>query len=100
MREYIQRGHIGLSETAEAVVKKLLAGAYCRVSTKEESQATSYEAQRKFYVDYIAKHPDWEFAGLYADEQTGTSAKKRKNFTRMINDALAGKLNIIITKSV
>ena len=75
--------------------------AYARVSTDHEEQQSSYEAQCDYYTNYIRKRDDWEFAGIYSDEGvTGTSTKKREGFTRMVDDALAGKIDLIITKSV
>ena len=75
--------------------------AYCRVSTDSEEQLTSYTTQKKVYTEMIAENPEWEFAGLYADEGiSGTRADKRPEFQKMINDCLAGKIDMIITKSV
>lgn len=75
--------------------------AYARVSTDHEEQQSSYEAQCDYYTNYIRGRDDWEFAGIYSDEGvTGTSTKKREGFTRMVDDALAGKIDLIITKSV
>ena len=80
--------------------KRKVAG-YARVSTDMEEQLTSYDAQVKYYTDYIKNHDDWEFVGMYADEGiTGISIKHREGFKRMIADALAGKIDLIITKSV
>ena len=75
--------------------------AYARVSTDHEEQQSSYEAQCDYYTNYIQRRDDWEFAGIYSDEGvTGTSTKKREGFTSMVEDALAGKIDLIITKSV
>lgn len=75
--------------------------AYARVSTDHEEQQSSYEAQVDYYTKYIKKRDDWEFAGIYSDEGvTGTPIKKREGFSEMIDDALAGKIDLIITKSV
>lgn len=75
--------------------------AYCRVSTDTEEQLSSYEAQVTYYEDYIKKRPDWEFAGIYADEGiTGTNTKNRVEFKRMIDDCMAGRIDLIITKSI
>ena len=75
--------------------------AYCRVSTDSEEQLTSYTNQKKVYTEMIAAKPEWEFAGLYADEGiSGTRADKRPQFQKMINDCIAGKIDYIITKSV
>ena len=75
--------------------------AYCRVSTDDEEQLTSYKNQMHFYSTMIAENKEWEFAGMYADEgKSGTRADKRPEFKRMIRDCLAGKIDYIITKSV
>lgn len=80
--------------------KRRVAG-YARVSTDMEEQLTSYDAQVKYYTDYIKNHDNWEFVGMYADEGiTGTSIKHRDGFKKMIDDALDGKIDLIITKSV
>ncbi len=77
------------------------AAAYARVSTDHEDQLTSYAAQVEYYTDYIKEREDLEFVGIYADEGiSGTSTKHREGFKRMIADALAGKIDLIITKSV
>jgi DNA invertase Pin-like site-specific DNA recombinase len=75
--------------------------AYCRVSTDSDEQLTSYKNQMKVYTEMIAQNKEWSFAGLYADEGiSGTRADKRPEFTKMINDCYAGKIDMIITKSV
>ena len=78
--------------------------AYARVSTNSEEQLTSYDAQVKHYTEHIKarEHSDnWQFVEVYTDKGiTGTSTKKREGFNRMIQDALAGKIDLIITKSV
>ena len=74
---------------------------YCRVSTDKEDQANSFDAQQRYFREYIQNHPDWELYKIYADEGiTGTSTKKRTQFNRMINDAYEGKFHMIITKEV
>lgn len=81
--------------------KKRRVAAYARVSTDQEEQLTSYEAQVDYYTNYIKGRDDWEFAGIYTDEGiTGTNTKKREGFKSMVADALDGKIDLIITKSV
>lgn len=76
-------------------------GIYVRVSTDDIRQTTSYELQKKYYEDFVLKHPNWELVKIYADEGiSGTSTKKRDAFNQMIADAKAHKLDLIITKSV
>ena len=80
--------------------KRKVAG-YARVSTDHDEQFTSYEAQIDYYTKYIKSRDDWEFVSVYTDEGiTGTSTKHREGFKRMIADALAGKIDLIVTKSV
>lgn len=75
--------------------------AYARVSTENEEQLSSYEAQVDYYTRYIKSNNQWKFIEVYADEGiSATSTKKRDGFNRMIKDALAGNIDLIITKSV
>ena len=84
-----------------AAAKKRKTAGYARVSTDSEEQATSYEAQVDYYTRYINGREDWEFAGVYTDEGiSATNTKKRDGFNQMIEDALDGKIDLIITKSV
>ena len=80
--------------------KRRVAG-YARVSSDSEEQATSYAAQMDYYTNYIQSRDDWEFVGMYSDEGiTATNTKRRDGFNEMVEDALAGKIDLIITKSV
>ena len=81
--------------------KKRKVAGYARVSTDSDEQFTSYEAQIDYYTQYIKSHDDWEFVNVYTDEGiSGTNTKHREGFNQMIEDALAGKIDLIITKSV
>ena len=83
------------------VQKKKRVAAYARVSTALEEQQNSYEAQIGYYTDYIKSKPEWEFVAVYADEGlTGTSYKHRDGLNRLIADAEAGKIELILTKSI
>ena len=94
------RKRVGNTATADNK-PKLKVAAYCRVSTDSEGQATSYDAQVEHYTEFIRKNPEWEFAGIYADDGiSGTNTKKREEFNRMIEDTMAGKIDMIITKSI
>lgn len=76
-------------------------GIYARVSTDDVRQTTSYELQKKYYEDFVDKHPNWTLYKIYADEGiSGTSTAKREAFNQMIADAKAHKVDLIITKSV
>ena len=80
---------------------KLRVAAYCRVSTDSDEQSTSYEAQIEHYTAYITGHPDWDLAGIYADDGiSGTNTKKREEFNRMIDECMAGNIDMVITKSI
>lgn len=84
-----------------AARRQLRVAAYCRVSTKEEDQANSYEVQKEYYTDKIMENPDWTMGGIFADKGiTGTSAKKREDFMRMIKHCRQHKIDMILTKSV
>lgn len=81
--------------------KKRKVAGYTRVSTDHDDQFTSYEAQIDYYTNYINSRDDWEFVNVYTDEGiTGTSTKRREDFKKMVADALAGKIDLIVTKSV
>ena len=64
-------------------------------------QETSYEAQVTHYTEYIQKNPEWELAGIFADDGiSGTNTKKRDEFNRMIDECMAGNIDMVITKSI
>lgn len=84
-----------------SMAKKRRVAGYARVSTDSDEQFTSYEAQIDYYTEFIRSHADWEFITVYTDEGiTGTSTKHREGFKQMVADALAGKIDLIVTKSV
>ena len=83
------------------VARKKRVAAYARVSTEQDEQQSSYEAQVDFYTRHIKSNPDWEFVEVFADRGiTGTNTKNRENFNRMIDLALNGGIDIILTKSI
>lgn len=83
------------------VPKEMKVCAYCRVSTEEESQQSSYELQVQHYTQYIKDHENWTLQGIYADEGiSGTSVMHRKQFLQMIEECKEGKINLIVTKSI
>lgn len=89
--------------TAQPILskKKRRVAGYARVSTDMEEQASSYEAQMDYYSNYIRSRDDWEFVGMYSDEGiSATSTKRREGFNKMVADALDGRIDLIITKSV
>ena len=80
---------------------KLRVAAYCRVSTDSDEQATSYETQIEHYTNFIQKNEEWQFADIFADDGiSGTNTKKREEFNRMIEECMAGNIDMIITKSI
>jgi len=83
-----------------STAKRKVAG-YARVSTDSEEQQTSYEAQVDYYTHYIQSRPDWQFVKVYTDEGiSATNTKKRDGFNEMVDFALAGGIDLIVTKSV
>lgn len=80
---------------------KLHVAAYCRVSTDSDEQASSYEVQIEHYTEFIKKNPEWAFAGIFADDGiSGTNTKRRDEFNRMIEECMAGNIDMVITKSI
>ena len=89
--------------TASAAIepaRKIKVAAYARVSTDHSDQETSYEAQQTHFTSLIENNPSWELVDIYADEESGTRADKRENFMRMIADCEAGKIQMVLTKSI
>lgn len=81
--------------------KKRKVAGYARVSTDHDDQISSYEAQVDYYTNYIRGRDDWEFAGIYTDEGiSATNTRHRDGFKRMVRDAMDGKIDLIVTKSV
>lgn len=80
--------------------KKLHVAAYCRVSTAFSEQEDSLETQQTVYERYIRANPLWDLTGIYTDIRSGLSAEKRLGFMRMIADALAGRIDLILCKSI
>ncbi len=81
--------------------KKIRVAAYCRVSSEQDEQLNSFENQVTYYTNYINSTPDYEMAGIYADEGiSGTSTRKREDFNRMIADCERGLIDLIIVKSI
>lgn len=81
-----------------AVCKKV--AAYCRVSTLQEIQYHSLEAQQQFYENLIQNHPGWIFAGIYSDQASGRHNAKMKAFQQMMADCREKKINLILVKSI
>ncbi len=75
--------------------------AYVRVSTDDDEQTSSYELQKNYYTEYIKAQPGWEFVGIYDDEGiNGTSLEHRKGMQQLIEDCKAGKIDLVLTKSI
>ena len=84
-----------------AIREKKKVAAYARVSMQSERMLHSLSAQVSYYSGLIQKNPDWEYAGVYADDFiSGTNTVKRDEFKRMLADCEAGKIDIILTKSI
>lgn len=91
----------GLSTGRTEEHPRLRVAAYCRVSTEQEQQQNSYEAQVTYYTQYIQNNPNWEFAGIFADDgKTGTNTEHRDDFQRLLEECRKGNIDLIITKSV
>lgn len=87
--------------TPKITARKMRVAAYARVSTEDECMVNSLAAQASYFSGLIRGNPDWEFAGIYADEGiSGTSEAHRKEFARMLEDCERGKIDIILTKSI
>ena len=81
--------------------KKLRVCAYARVSTNDDDQINSFDNQVNEYTNRIESNPDWKFSGIYADKGiSGTQIKRRESFKRMVDDAVSGKIDMILTKSI
>ena len=90
-----------MTHLTDTPLYKLRVAAYARVSTDSDEQFTSYEAQIDYYTQYIQRNQEWTFVKVYTDEGiSGTNTKHRAGFNEMIEDALAGKIDLIVTKSV
>ena len=88
-------------ETVSAEERTLNVAAYIRVSTENDEQTSSFELQQNDFTERIQANPNWHFVGIYADEGiSGLNTKRRDGFNAMIADALAGKISLIVTKSV
>ena len=89
------------TKTSAAEWSKRRVAGYARVSTDSDEQFTSYEAQVDYYTNFIKENSEWEFVGIYTDEGiSGVNTKRREGFNRMVQDALDGKIDLIVTKSV
>lgn len=85
----------------QSITRQLRVAAYCRVSTDKEEQLTSYESQKNYYTQLIMQNKEWHMAGIMADEGlTGTSAKKRPEFLKLIRMCRRKQVDIILTKSI
>lgn len=83
------------NNTTKQEVKRLRVAAYCRVSTDNDEQATSYETQIEHYTEYINKNPEWVLVNVYADEGiSATNTKKRDQFNAMIEDCKRGLIDM------
>ena len=87
--------------TGKVLNRKLRVAAYARVSTMGAEQLNSYESQKKYYYEKINNNPEWQYVDIYADEGiSGTTGYRRASFMKIIQDALSGKIDLILTKSI
>lgn len=83
------------------IPSKIKVAAYCRVSSETDEQLNSLSVQRRYFDELLSSHPNWENAGVYYDEGiSGTGIKRRVGFNKMVEDALAGNIDMIIVKSI
>lgn len=100
IRKEIEMKKIKRIEPIKEENKKLKVAAYCRVSTKFESQQSSIDLQISNYETVIQSNPQWEYAGVYFDYGSGLRQKGRSNLQDMMNKACAGEIDYILTKSL
>ena len=97
----IEPMHQKIAAENACIISGYIVAAYARVSTEQDEQESSYEAQVNFYTKHITKNPDWELVKVFADRGiTGTNTKNRDEFNQMIDLALNGKIDLILTKSI
>ena len=100
MKPIIIEANTGTVSRVNKSTKKQV-GAYCRVSSEKEMQLNSFDAQVKYYTEYINQHEDWSLVKIYADEGiTGTNTKRRSGLKDMLRDCRNNKLDLIICKSI
>ena len=90
---------IEVAQVPKLFVPKRVA-AYCRVSTLQEKQLHSLKVQKEHYMKHIQSNPEWRFAGIYADESSGRNNLKMQSFQALLNDCRAGKIDLILIKSI
>ena len=94
-------GRITKIEATKKEQRKIRVAAYARVSTGNEEQLISLQTQKQHYEQYIKSRPDWDYAGLYYDEGiSGTGMEKRYGLQRLLEDCDAGKIDLIVVKSI
>ena len=97
----VQHGRLHSGKKPHRKLTGLRALYYCRVSTEEEEQQSSFETQKLYYTEKITSTPEWEIAGIYADDGiSGVHTKKRDGFNQMIQDCKKRKIDLILTKSI
>lgn len=89
-----------VSFPASSAPKLTRVAAYARVSSGKDAMLHSLSAQVSYYNDLIQRHPGWVFAGVYADEALTGTRDNRENFQRLLKDCRAGKVDMVITKSI
>ena len=93
--------HIKKIVTQPTEIKKLRVAAYCRVSTENDDQKESLNAQRKHYESWIKLHDDWEFAGVFYDfGVSGTTTDSRDGLQALLYECRIGRVNYVLTKSI
>ena len=81
-------------------LRKLRVAAYCRVSSKSDEQLSSLEHQTMYYHKYISQYPNWQLAEIFTDRMSARTMYKRQQFQQLLAQCRAGKIDLILTKSV
>ena len=101
LKDLLEKGRITKRNNSSSYTRKDKSCSYCRVSSKTDEQLNSLFVQKKYFDELFASHSDWTNVGIYYDEGiSGLNIRKRDGFNKMVEDALAGKINLIIVKSI
>lgn len=95
-----RRMKINKIERLPKLPERMRVAAYARVSSGKDTMLHSLSAQIDYYTEFIGKNPDWAFAGIFVDEAVTGNKEMRPDFQRMLSECRAGKIQMIITKSI
>ena len=101
LKDLLGKGRITKRNNSSSYTRKDKSCSYCRVSSKTDEQLNSLFVQKKYFDELFASHSDWTNVGIYYDEGISKlNIRKQDGFNKMVEDALAGKINLIIVKSI